>query len=86
MTRRALSQRVILLTWVDLAASRARLIDDSGCKILNFCKLLNIQLCPSDFCSIEFIFFFGLTEGQPQVIDIYQGKIVYSVDFEVSKN
>ena len=69
----------VWLTWGVFAASRARLIDDSGCEILHFWKLLNIQLCPSDFFSIEFIFFLGLTEGQPQDIDIYQRKIGYSV-------
>ena len=70
MTRRALSRRVILLTCVDLATSWARLIGDSGCEILNFKKLLNIQLCSNQFCIEEFIFFFGLTEGQPQDMDI----------------
>ena len=71
MTRRALSRRVILLTCVDLATSWARLIDDSGCEILIFFSFLTIQMCSNQFCLQEFIFFFGLTEGQPQDMDSY---------------
>ena len=70
MTRRALSRRVILLTWVDLAASWARLIGNLGCEISFFSSFLTIQMCSNQFCVQEFIFFFGLAEGQPQNIDI----------------
>ena len=62
----------VLLTWVDLAASWARLIGDLGCEISIFLSFLTIQMCSNQFCLQEFIFLFGLTEGEPQDIDIYQ--------------
>ena len=85
MTRRALSRRVILLTWVDFAVSWARLIGDSGCEILSFCSFLTIQMCSNQFCLQEFIFSFGLTKGEPQDIDIYQRNCILGPTLRLAK-